>query len=98
MKKPNLITVFSLLLLVTCFGCKHKESVDERIARQEREEQSKEDIKSLYRNHIEATRATLDSLEIAHRKGTISERDYQIGTEVNKRVLKEWENRYRSVD
>lgn len=98
MKRTHIIAAFSLLLLVTCFGCKHRESVDERIARQEREEQSKETVKEFYRTQIEASRAAIDSLEQGHRKGTISERDYQLNTAIQKKMIEEWENRYRSVD
>jgi len=98
MKRTHIITAFSLLLLVTCFGCKHRESVDERIARQEREEQSKETIKEIYLNQIEAARTAIDSLEQGHRKGTISERDYQLNTAVQKKLIEEWDKKYRSVD
>ncbi len=98
MKRTQIITVISLLLLVTCLGCKHRESVDERIARQEREEQSNETIKELYRTQIEVSRAAIDSLEQGHRKGTISERDYQLNTAIQKKMIEEWESRYRSVD
>ena len=98
MKKTHIIAAFSLLLLVTCYGCKHTESVDERIARQEREEQSKETMKELYRNQIDASYAAIDSLEKGHRNGTISERDYQLNTAIQKKVIEELESRYNSVD
>lgn len=98
MKISSIKNILSVILLVMCIGCQHKESVDERIARQEREAASKELIKETYRNAMEQTQAKIDSLESAHRKGAISERDYQLNTAVQKKVYEEWESKYYSVD
>jgi hypothetical protein len=55
-------------------------------------------MKELYRNQIDASYAAIDSLEKGHRNGTISERDYQLNTAIQKKVIEEWESRHNSVD
>ena len=61
-------------------------------------DQAKETMKELYRNQIDASYAAIDSLEKGHRNGTISERDYQLNTAIQKKVIEELESRYNSVD